>query len=319
MLSGFESKLAKFISSERLFGREGKVLLAISGGADSVALLYAMCAMKAGGNMGAELLCCHINHGLRGADADQDEEFVTSRANELNLPVRTKRVDVRRFARKNKLSIETAGRQLRMEALLEIAQECGCKSVATAHHKNDNAETMIQRMIRGTGFRGLGGIWPVREFGQGIRFVRPLLCVTRDEIIEYLRARNLKWRVDHTNSDCTYRRNFIRHRLLPVLEKDCGGCVVEQLAELAHFARGFCRLFSEQADAVWAESADCSGDTVVLDLKEFSARHPAVKAEVLRRSLVEIGSGEGDLTQGHYQRILCVAGQNVSGRQIALP
>jgi tRNA(Ile)-lysidine synthase len=94
---------------------------------------------------------------------------------------------------------------------------------------------------------------------------------------------------------------------------------VEQLAELAHGARSFCRLLSEQADAVWAESADCSGDTVVLDLTEFSARHPAVKAEVVRRSLVEIGSGEGELTQGHYETILGLAQQNVSGRRIVLP
>ena len=319
MVLEFETKVVDFVKSHGLFGPAHKILLAVSGGADSVALLYLMQALNAEGIFEGQLQCAHINHQLRPVEAELDEEFVAARANELNVPVRTKRLDVRRFARKNKLSIETAGRQLRMESLLEIAQECGCKSVATAHHKNDNAETMIQRMFRGTGFRGLGGIWPVREFGEGIRFVRPLLCVTRDEIIEYLQARNLKWRVDHTNSDCTYRRNFIRHRLLPALQEDCRGCVVEHLAELAHCARRFYLLLSEQADAVWAESADCSGDTVVLDVKKLSAQHPAVKAEVVRRSLVEIGSGEGDLTQGHYERILRLARQNVSGRQIVLP
>jgi tRNA(Ile)-lysidine synthase len=315
----FETKVADFVRSNRLLGRKDNVLLAVSGGADSVSLLYLMQALKTEGIFEGKLVCAHINHQLRGADADQDEEFVAARANELNVPVKTKQLDVRRFARENKLSIETAGRQLRMESLLEIAQECGCKTVATAHHKNDNAETMIQRMLRGTGFRGLGGIWPVREFGQGIRFVRPLLCVTRDEIIEYLRARNLKCRVDHTNFDGTYRRNFIRHRLLPLLQEDCRGGLVEQLAELSHRARRFYHSLHEQADMLWAESADCSGDTVVLDLKEYSARHPGVKAEVVRRSRVEIGSGERDLTQGHYETVLGLARQNVSGRRIVLP
>jgi tRNA(Ile)-lysidine synthase len=152
----FETQVADFVKSNRLFGLKEKVLLAVSGGADSLALLYLMQALKAKGVFQGQLLCAHINHQLRGTDAELDEEFVAAQADELNVPVKTRRLDVRGFARKNKLSTETAARQLRMESLIEIAQECGCKSVATAHHKNDNAETMIQRMLRGTGFRGLG-------------------------------------------------------------------------------------------------------------------------------------------------------------------
>ncbi|MHC4666429.1 MAG: tRNA lysidine(34) synthetase TilS, partial [Planctomycetota bacterium] len=290
-----------------------------SGGADSTALMYAMCALKTAGVLAADLRCCHMNHQLRGAEADLDEEFVVARAGELKLPATVKRLNVRGYAREHRLSIETAGRKLRIEALLESARANGCSCIATGHQKDDNAETVVQRLLRGTGFRGLGGVWPVREFGERIRFVRPLLCVTRDEIIEYLRARNLKWRVDHTNFDCTYRRNFIRHRLLPVLQEDCGPCVVEQLSELAHSARRFYRLLSNQADAVWAESVDCSRDTVVLDLKKFSAHHPAVKVELVRRGLIEVGSGERDVTRRHYERVLKLAEENVSGRQVALP
>jgi len=311
--------VAGFIKANRLFERTDRILLAVSGGADSTALMYAMCALKAEGVLNAELVCAHINHQLRGTDAEQDEEFVISEAAKLKLAVTTKRLDVRRFARKNKLSIETAARRLRTECLLDIAKANDCKWIATGHQKNDNAETVIQRLVRGTGFRGLGGIWPARSFADEIRFVRPLLCVRRDEIVEYLRNRNIKWRTDHTNYDCTYRRNFIRHRLLPALQRDCSGSIVEQLFELALSARKFYELVCNEAEKIRPEAVDCADDKVIVDLKRFSIQHPAIKVELIRRGLAAIGSGERDLTHGHYERILELSEENISGRKITLP
>jgi len=319
MLLEFENKIAGFIKANSLFDSADRILLAVSGGADSTALIYAMCAMKTEGVLGAELICAHINHQLRGTDAEVDEDFVTAQAAELKLAITTKRLDVRRYARQNKLSIETAARELRIESLTEIAKANNCSRIVTAHQKNDNVETVLQRLLRGTGFRGLGGIWPVRVFAGDIRFVRPLLCVRRDEIIEYLEGRNLKWREDHTNADCTYRRNFIRHRLLPALQKDCGGCIVEQLSELTESARQFYRLVCSRAEKMWPELADCGNDRVALNLKRFLSEPEPVKVELVRRSLSAIGSGEKDLTQGHYERILQLAEQKVSNKKIELP
>jgi len=316
MLLEFEKKVADFIRANELFVSAAKVLLAVSGGADSTALLYAMWALKAKSVFDAELLCAHINHQLRGAEADLDEEFVLAQAAELKLAVTTKRLDVRGFAVHNKLSIETAARKLRIESLFAIARAVGCRVIATAHQKNDNAETVLQRLLRGTSFRGLGGIWPMRVFADDIRFVRPLLCVRRDEIIEYLQERNLKWRQDHTNVDCSYRRNYIRHRLLPALQQDCTISVVEQLSELAGSARRFYGLVYRLADKVWPELADCAGEKITLDLKMFSAQSLPVRVELIRRSLTTIGSGERDLTQRHYEMILQLAEQNVSGTRL---
>ena len=153
MLSEFEKKLADFINANKLFGSAEKILLAVSGGADSTALMYAMHDLKAENFFDAELLCAHINHQLRGADGDLDEEFVVKQAKKLKLDVMTRRIDVREFARLNKLSIETAARQLRIRALIDIAKANNCELIATAHQKNDNAETIVQRLSRGTGFR----------------------------------------------------------------------------------------------------------------------------------------------------------------------
>jgi tRNA(Ile)-lysidine synthase len=319
MLLDFEKKLADFISVNKLFSPAGKIVLAVSGGADSMALLYAMYVLKGERLFNAELLCAHINHQLRGTEGDLDEEFLVAQATKLKLAVTTSRIDVREFAHIHKLSIETAARQLRMEALIDIAKANDCSPVATAHQKNDNAETVIQRLSRGTGFRGLAGIWPERVFAGKIKFVRPLLCFRRDEIVDYLQQRDLKWHSDHTNADCTYRRNYIRHRLIPALQQDCTGSVVEELSRLARSARGYYSVVRSRADELWPQLAVCDDDKTVLDLERFLNESQPVKVELIRRSLANIACGERYVTRRHYESILQLAKQNITGRKIELP
>ncbi|MHC4228089.1 MAG: tRNA lysidine(34) synthetase TilS [Planctomycetota bacterium] len=319
MLSRLEKKVVDFIKANGLFDSAEKLLLAVSGGADSTALLYVMHALKAGNVLTGELVCAHTNHRLRAAESDMDQEFVVAQAAKLKLPVTTRRLDVRGSARRNKLSIETAARQLRIEALIDIAKESKCDAIVTAHQKNDNAETLIQRLSRGTGLRGLAGIWPARVFASEIEFVRPLLCVTRGEIIEYLRERNIEWRQDHTNADCAYRRNYIRHRLLPAVQRDCTSSVVEQLSGLARSARRFYGVICRRVDEVWPSLAECADEKIVLDLEIFLNQAKPVKVELIRRSLVNLGCGERDLNQRHYEHVLQLASQNVSGRKMELP
>ena len=316
-MNKFENKVAEFIKANNLFAGTEKILLAISGGADSTALLYVMRVLKDNGVIKSELVCAHINHQLRGVEADADERFVIEQAAKLNLPVITKKADVRGFAKKNKLSIETAARKLRIENLQEAARENNCDCIATAHQKNDNTETIIQRLQRGTGFRGLAGIWPKRKFDD-IWFVRPLLCVSRDEIIEYLNSKNLKWRTDRTNQDCRYKRNYIRHRLLPTLQNEAGSCLVERLFDLSSSAQRFCNLVDGYVDNVWG-LVERDEDILKLNAEKFLEQPEAVKIELIRRCLNEIGEGERDLMEGHYKKILQTAKRNINGGNIELP
>jgi len=318
MDSGLENKVAQYAAGHRLFSGEGKIILAISGGADSLALLHVMAALRAKRVISAELVCGHVNHKLR-VGADEDEEFVTAEAGRLSLAVESRSVDVRGYAAREKMSIETAARQLRIECLVEIARSAGCTAVVTAHQKNDNAETVVQRLVRGTGFRGLGGIWPRRTFKNGIRFSRPLLCATRSEIIDYLDGRKLRWRVDETNSDCAYRRNFIRHRLVPEIQRACSGSVVELLSVLAEASQDLSLRVCRGSDEVWRVAAQSEADKVTLDAERLESLPIVIKVELFRRSLVEVGSGERDLCERHYEQMLRLAGENVSGRVIELP
>lgn len=310
-----EQKVVDFIAAEGLFKPGEKVLLAVSGGADSTALLYITASLRAGGVMPLEISCAHVNHQLRGDEAQRDEEFVVSRCNKLNLPVITRRIGVRGYAHTKKVSIETAARKLRIDALLDIATQQNCTCIATAHQKNDNAETILYRMIRGTGFRGLCGIWPAKQFGSGIRFVRPLLCASRDKIIQYLNSRSLKWCADKTNEDLVYKRNFIRHQLLPTLQKDCSKVLVEELSELAKASRSFYQMICEKADEVWPDVAVAKGREVILNSEVLTRQHPEVQIEIVRRVLSQLDAGEQEITQWHYKNILCLS----SSEKLQLP
>jgi len=319
MLSEFEKTIAAFIAENDLVGSAGKIVLAVSGGADSVSLLHTAWALKAAGVLKAQLVCAHINHQLRGAQADKDEQFVAAQAVKLNLAVVTRKVDVRRFARERKLSIETAGRQLRIEILSDIAAEEGCGLVATGHHKDDNAETIIQRLVRGTGFRGLCGIRPKQLFAENLAFIRPLLCVTRAQIVDYLRRRNLEWREDATNADCTFRRNFIRHCLLPQLQQQSSGSLAEQIFELSRASQRLRLYIVECADKLWGRMARQTDDTVTVNIEAFRSQPEFVRVELVRRSLVALGCGERDLTREHFHSIVQLAQKGISGKRVVLP
>ncbi len=319
MLCAFEKTIAEFATTSRLFGPAERILLAVSGGVDSVAMAVALVRLTEAHVLTAEFVIGHVNHNLRGPAADKDEQFVADLAKRLGLGVITRSVNVRRYATENKLSIETAARNLRAGALADIANETGCKTIATAHHKNDNAETVVHRLLRGTGLRGLGGIWPKRDFPAGVSFVRPLLGVTRAQIVQYCKSNGLDWRHDHTNDDVSFTRNRIRHLLLPVLKSRCNGSLVEELASLSQNCRLLHLRVCAQADRVWPLVALVSGPgEVVLAGSAFCAQTEIIQAELLRRALAAIGSGEQNLKELHYRQVIELA-QGAGGRTIELP
>jgi tRNA(Ile)-lysidine synthase len=278
-----------------------------------------MNSLKKNKFMDIELLCAHIHHQLRGTEADSDEQFVTAKCDELGLPIEKRRIDVKGYAAENKLSTETAARALRISALIEIAKNQKCCFIATGHHADDNAETLLQRLARGTSYRGLSGIWPCREFEEGIQFIRPMLGIRRKDIIEYLNKKQVDWCIDKTNEYTEFRRNFIRHILMPELQKEWEGDLVESLSKLSNHSRQLQVLVEKKTAMVWADTAWINKDNVKLALESFLKQPKAVQVELIRRSLKTIGSGERSLTEEHYNSILQLAAKNSSGKKLELP
>jgi tRNA(Ile)-lysidine synthase len=197
------------VRREGLIPRGSRVLAAVSGGADSVCLLDLL--LTARKTLGIEVKAAHVNHGLRAAAAD-DERFVRALCRRLVVRLVVRRVDVRRFAREHRLSIEEAGRETRFAALRSIARRESCQVVALGHNAEDNLETILLNVARGSGLSGVAGI-PVR---RGV-FVRPLLDIERDSLRRHLRSRGLEWVEDESNADPSFRRNLLRQRVLPAL------------------------------------------------------------------------------------------------------
>ncbi len=313
----FEETVAEFIRRHELFAGAGRILLAVSGGADSSALLHILLALKAQGALKADLVCAHVNHQLRGPASEADERFVVAQAKRLGLPVVTRAVDVRAHARKHRLSLETAARQLRLASLAEIARSRECAWISTGHQKNDNAETVLQRLLRGTGFRGLAGIWPVRRFDD-LQLASPLLCATRAEIVQYLKTRALPWREDVTNVDVAYTRNYIRHRLLPLLQQEARSSLIEELSELATSARRLCVRIEREAEEAWSSLVKSAAGNVIFDAPGLAALPEPVAVELIRRAVADLGGGT-DWASPHYKSILQLAQRSMGGKRAALP
>ncbi len=318
MMDPFEETVAEFIRRHGLFAGAGRILLAVSGGADSTALLHILLALKTQGRIEADLVCAHINHRLRGPASDADEQFVVEQARLLGLPVVTRAVDVRAHARSRRLSLETAARQLRLASLAEIARRRHCTWISTGHQKDDNAETIVQRLLRGTGFRGLAGIRPLRQLDD-LWLASPLLGTTRREIVQYLEQHDLRWREDQTNADLAYTRNYIRHRLLPSMQEQARGDLVEELFELAASAKRLSDRVEREAQKTWPKLMERTACEIVIRAPGLAALPEIVAAELIRRATADLTAGRGELAEPHYRALLELARAQASGKEISLP
>lgn len=210
-------KLKDFTRASALFADGEHVLVAISGGADSTALLLAL--HKLAGGMRVRLSAAHLHHRIRGPEADGDAAFVRSLACRLGIPLIEGRADVPALARRGKISLEMAARDARRRFFLRAARKAGATAVATAHTADDQAETVLLRLARGTGLRGLAGIPPQTALGT-LRIVHPMLTISREEVLAFLRGQNAAWREDSSNLSAIHQRNRVRHKILPVLERE---------------------------------------------------------------------------------------------------
>lgn len=228
------SKLVAFEKRHALLPEGERVLAAVSGGPDSVCLAHWLSVQARKKRLTVRLL--HVHHGLRGSEADRDAAFVADLGRKLGLPVGVVRADVKGLARARGLGLEEAGRKERYRLLAARAKRARFAAVATGHQLDDQAETVLLHLLRGTSLEGLGGMAPRRELAPGIALIRPLLPLTRAEVQDYLDVHGLDARRDASNSDPKFTRNWVRLAVLPLLEKRAPG-VKERLAAIAEKVR----------------------------------------------------------------------------------
>jgi tRNA(Ile)-lysidine synthase len=208
-----EQIVLRFIQENELFTSGEKILVALSGGPDSVFLLHFLNKFKK--KFKIKLGAAHINHRLRGKDSERDESFCNAICNELSIPFYLLRKDIKSYSKKNKLSLEAAGRKIRYDFFEKVLKKDKYNKILTAHNADDNAETVLLNLIKGTGIKGIAGI-PVRRNN----IVRPILALTKKEILEYLEENKFEYRVDESNLSNDFERNFLRNEIIPLIQKN---------------------------------------------------------------------------------------------------
>jgi tRNA(Ile)-lysidine synthase len=317
-------KVLRYIGEQRLLQAGDRVAVAVSGGADSVALLRVLAELRQ--ELGIVLSVAHFHHAIRGAEADADQQFVADMAERLGLELRLGSGDAPAWAREHKLSLETAARDLRHRWFARLMAENLADKIATAHTLDDQAETVLMRIIRGAGTRGLAGIAPWHKEKS---LVRPLLQATRAEVEEYLKALGQTWRNDLSNQDLTHTRNRVRRQLLPLLESDFNPAIRQTLAELAEVARGEEEFWSKERSQVLARllrrgkpsrdgrsNATSVGETWALELGGFRALPTAMQRQVLQAAGAEIGQ---TFDFGHIEELRELAAVGKKGKPVQLP
>jgi tRNA(Ile)-lysidine synthase len=287
------------------------IVVGLSGGADSVALTDALASLRR--RRGFRLVAAHLDHGLRPGSAD-DAAFCAALCESLGVPLRVARADVRGRAARERGGLEQAARRERYACLRRVAEEERAVAVAVAHTRDDQAETLLLRLLRGAGATGLAAMRP-----RSGDLLRPLLGVSRAEVLDHLRTRGLSWREDPSNLDPAHRRNRVRHELLPWLEERFNPSVRAALARTASLLADEADHVRAEAEALLARIAREEGDALLVARVPLAGAPTAVARAAIRLAVGRKG-GLGRVGAVHVERVLQLArGKAPSGRRLPLP
>ncbi len=340
-------KIQKTVEKVHMIESGDRVLSGLSGGADSVALLLALKELQ--GAMDFSLEAIHVEHGIRGKESLSDAAFAKKLCEGLGVAFRQISVDAPDYAKEKGLSLEEAARILRYKAFEECAMGhmklgAGKVKVALAHHEEDNAETILFQMVRGSGLTGLSGMKPVRETESGIFYIRPLLELHRRELEAWLSDRQVGFCTDSTNGDIEYTRNYIRHEILPRL-KEINPQAVEHMNQAAAHLREVDDFLQKEVEKAWnvqmmrnqkkaniqrqlvnmgIGDSEKQGKTVseaeawTLDIDFLKSLHPAIQKELVLNSIGLVMEGLKDIGFSHVEQVLSLC-EKQSGRRLSLP
>lgn len=307
----FVSRVERTICQHRLINRSDTVIVALSGGADSTALLDLLTRLP---DFNLTIIAAHLNHGLRGAESDADQEFCRLLAARYAVKFEVRSVDIGAIASANRQNFEDAGRCARIAFLDEMRTAYSATAVTLAHHADDQAETVLMRLLRGSGMTGLSGM----AYRNSRGYVRPFLDVNRSEIEIYLRGRDLEWREDSSNSDTSYVRNRIRHHLLPLLE-EYNPAIRAGLASTALIVGGDELLLAELTEQAFASSCRIAEGSVESSVLQLRTLNPALLRRVMRYAFSRLTGTLERVGHRHIDSLCDVIDSSRPTSQLSLP
>lgn len=315
-----EKKVISTIKNYGLIEKNDRVVIGVSGGPDSMALLNVLINIKE--KFGFEIFVAHINHGLR-AEADSETEFVKEFCDKNNIKCYIKKEKVDDLAKESKIGTEEAGRKLRYDFFDEVLKKENANKIATAHNENDNAETVLMNIIRGSGVSGLKGIEPIRDN----KFIRPLIECNREEIEEYCKNENLNPKFDKTNNENIYTRNKVRNKLIPFIKEEFNPNIISSINRLSKVAmeeNDFLNKLTINAyerikikEALGIEKIE-GNNTIIFSLKEFNKLDLVIKNRLVLYTINKLLGNAKDIEMINISDIIKLCTNNI-GNKYLLP
>ena len=303
----------KTVKKNNLIEENDSIVVALSGGPDSVCLLHVLCRMAK--EMNLKIYAAHLNHQIRGLDAYMDSLYVMRLCENLGVPCFIRAIDVPGYCEENRLGLEDGARKLRYDIFQEIKERVGADKIAIGHNKNDQAETVLMRIMRGTGLQGLRGIEYKREGG----IIRPILDISRSRIEKYCEDNGLTPRIDGTNLEAIYSRNKIRLKILPYMEREFNENIIGSIVRMSENIKVDSDYIDCQAKKSYDDACQKYEDGVYIFTDALKDMHEAISSRVIIMSIREVLGDVNLIDRKHVEDVLKLSGENKKGKKINLP
>lgn len=299
------------IEENHMISKGDKIIVALSGGPDSMSLLHALSTLKEKYNI--TLYAAHVNHMLRGLDSDNDEKACRSFCEEISVEFFSLAIDVDSIAKEKNISHEMAGREVRYDFFHKLLNKLNANKIALAHNVNDQAETILMRLMRGSGLEGLVGIKPIRDH----IFIRPLINTKRSEIEEYCGKNNLPVRIDKTNFENIYARNKVRLELIPYIEENFNGDIINTLNRMSSLITMDNEYLEENSSKLFEKYCDTQREKVIIYKDAFNL-HYSMLSRIIRRAMMNIKGNLYNLESIHVENIIDIQ-KSGTGKTTMIP
>ena len=304
-------KVKKYIEKNNMINQGDRIVLGVSGGADSVCLLEILSELKQEYNM--ELYVVHVHHGIRGSEADADERYVSSLCESMGVWYRRYEYDIPGMAQKRGMSEEEMGRDMRYKTFNMVLDEVGASKIAVAHNADDCVETILHNMCRGTGIKGMCGIPPVRG-----NIIRPVMCLGRNEIEKYLNDRKIEYRTDSTNLKTDYTRNKIRLELIPYMKRNINPVSGEHILRLSEQLSQIEEYMEQQTEDAFERAAHKTDGGISIDINEFMKCHVTLQSGIVRLAIKSVAGKLKDITSENVEDVMMLMSRG-TGKSVNLP